>query len=364
MKVSPKRIDDGSKSIFVGTSEEGHQLKLRCDYLSIVSDTHSLSEKQFLSERCRAMRAHDSQYRIVPHFSNRQSGKKSRYHEAVTIKEKYPDAPVLLWIGYGAVNKGAGDIRFDFRPQHLSNVGLNKLLLWLADEHRLGPLLFTLLERAWITRVDAALDVYEFYLNDAYVSLKGSYKAEKRGFPDGGREVCLGSRTSQLYIACYPKIDGLGKQLPEPDTNGLVTINTAQLACFTRFEARLHMKQKHQLKLKNLQGIANLFEGLEFYDRSLDADLVKYPEFAAMLRQWPLPQAKSEFKKMVGKNELQRFERRCLHRHIRSSLIDTPAVWEHWYLCIHNLGLLGQPGYWVPRHRERRENRGLSLLGI
>ncbi|MFC0224991.1 hypothetical protein [Serratia aquatilis] len=364
MKVSLKRIDDGCKSIPVGTSEEGHQLRLRCDYLSLVSDTHSLSEKQFLSERFKAIRADNSLYRIAPHFSNGRIGKKSRYREAVTIKAKYPGAPVLLWIGYGAVNKGAGDIRFDFRPQHLSNVGLNKLLLWLADEHRLGPLLFTLLERAWITRVDAALDVYEFYLKDAYVSLKGSYKAENRDFPDGGREICLGSRTSQLYIACYPKIDALGTLPSEPDTEGMVTINTAQLPCFTRFEARLHMKQKHQLKLKNMQGIANLFDGLEFYNRSLDADLVEYPEFAVLLQQWPLPQAKSEFKKMVGKNELQKFERQCLRYHIRPTFIDTPAVWEHWRLCIHNLGLLGQPAYWLLRHRQRREARGLSILGL
>ena len=41
----------------------------------------------------------------------------------------------------GIANKGAGALRFDLRPQHLFNIGLKKLLLWLADEHRLVPLL-------------------------------------------------------------------------------------------------------------------------------------------------------------------------------------------------------------------------------
>ena len=69
MKISIKRIDDGDKSIHVGSSEDDHQLKLRCDYLSIVSETRDKEEKQFIADQLELMRKSKyDQYRIKIHL--------------------------------------------------------------------------------------------------------------------------------------------------------------------------------------------------------------------------------------------------------------------------------------------------------
>lgn len=366
MQLSIKRIDDGSKSIDLGLNNHyGHQLKLRIDYLSIVSETCNETENQCLFKSLNALlKQGNNDYQIEPCYPSKNDNKVNRYKNTIVIKERGNNTTKLLRIDWHAINDNAGDIRFDFRPQYVSNKGLNQLLLWLANKKRLGKFLYTLLERAWVTRIDVALDIYGFDLNDKYVSLKGCSKAQTRVFPDGGKEICLGSRKSSLYIACYPKVDSCGKPLEQPDDKGFVSINTIKMDEFTRFEARLHNKLKGQFKLKDLLYMANPFKKLEFYDRTLENLSAKWPDFALLLEQYPFPQAKSEYKKVVGKSAFQQFERKHLRSHIHSNFLDVQAIWDKWFLCVDKLGLLGRPPYWVHKNRKRRKARGLSLLTL
>ncbi|EJW8540916.1 hypothetical protein OCZ56_003357 [Salmonella enterica] len=364
MKVSVKRIDDGRKSIDTGlVSCDGHPVKKRIDYISIVSEIGNEQEKQSLFKKLSAMiKQGDEHYQVEPRYPGKNKARVNRYKHTIVIKKRGCDTPYLLRIDWDAINNNAGEIRFDFRPQHVSNIGLNRLLLWLANKHRLGLLLYTLLERAWVTRIDVALDVYGFGCEEyEYVSLKGCSKAQTRVFPDGGKETCLGSRKSSLYIACYPKVDSQGVPVAEPDDDGLVSINTLKMDEFMRFEARLHFKLKGQCGLKSLLYIANPFEKLEFYSKSLFDVLTRFPDFAMLFERYPLPQAKSEYKKVIGKSAFQQFEHRYLHPHIQPDFLNVQAIWEQWFLCVYGLGLLGRSPYWSRKHRERRNDRGLSM---
>ncbi|WP_051691248.1 hypothetical protein [Mangrovibacter sp. MFB070] len=340
-----------NESLRIGSDKEGHELKMRCDKLTVVLP---LSKGMAKAEVMYSLLLEMSEgkyktYDIQCKYLNKKEVKQKHYYAALIIRRK-SDGKMLLRIDFKPFNKRTGAVRLDFRPQHMSAEQLDKMLSWL--DCKLGNGLFPLLRKSWVTKVDVALDVYGCHLHDYEWRLKSAFRYDffdkKSGLP-GKR---LGSKRSPLCVLCYEKHDATGdllsKCLHQPDGSMDMVLNES--SDFLRVEAKIRPggrpgSKKHDcLMLRGLGMLDYPFERLIIYPVNIER--IKAGTYGQAvdagrgtkthIKRSSSMSPDTYWKSRKGRENLERF---------RVKLFDKNHVWSFWPECVQRLGrILGGSG--------------------
>lgn len=105
-------------SLDIGMNTRDQKLKIRVDKLSVVSQFDENIEMKKTYSNLETLN-HDKKrkYRV----SYIPTKERNPYHNALLIRGKKKKSPVLLRIDYIPKSRNTGEIRLDFRPQHLAS---------------------------------------------------------------------------------------------------------------------------------------------------------------------------------------------------------------------------------------------------
>lgn len=364
MKIHKRQVEIGLTSIPLGATTLGNIIQGRIDKLSVVSDTNVVENHSKLRKSLFKLKS-EGKFRI-----RKKKDGTDCYKKSVTIRFK--DAPkAYLKIDYaprerlgrdekfgtgGKVHK-RGFIRMELSPQHFGPERVSELFDWLAHPERLGQRIYNVLERAWITRLDFAIDIYDFWLKEAYFHVKGARigRVFNNGNDFQGKRI--GGFRSKRHVQAYDKLKvGPGIVLPPFDKDGLVDVDLSVVPHrqFLRIEPRWKPAPGHLLKwLTDDQRCPNLIRDLCVLKRELILDWRLPMEFRKAIEKVTIVQALNQ---LSGSEKEKRSKRRKINRVLADyewPLFDHEAVWNGWSGCLAKLGILAQPQYWSRKNRER-----------
>ncbi|KQN63271.1 hypothetical protein [Erwinia sp. Leaf53] len=337
MKLNKRNIEFCC-SLDIGMNARNQMLKMRADKLSIVSCFENIEERKNTYTKLKKMRNNSFKKYRVQYIRNNDE---KPYRKALLIREKERNSPVLLRIDYSPINRSTGGIRLDFRPQHSTSEQIDHLLSWL--DRRLGRIFYTLLERAWVTQIDVALDVYNCKLDDYLWGLdragKTAYFDKENGLPG----LRIGSCRSLLHILFYGKVNARSDgKLVFMERSKFIKINFDEHQQFLRIEARYRpnatptSKNGNALMLAHLLEMRNPFERLRVYSKDLRDELMA----RGFLCTLPDAPSIAEMKRyMAEKMECARLPRkveRLIAAH-EIELFDKHTVWMQWSRCVAQL---------------------------
>lgn len=324
--------------MIIGKDNFGHLLKMRIDGLAVVSCFLNKAERKRVYSKLRKMRKiNHKKYRV--RFIKNKTGKP--YRNALLIMGIKENSPVLLRIDYSPINNNTGGIRLDFHPKHLTKNKIDNLLSWLNQ--RLGEVFYHLLARAWITRIDVAVDIYGCQLNNYIWGLsragKTSYHNNKKGLPG----VRIGSSRSILYILCYEKVDAHGsKQLTFQEKSSFINIDLNEHRQFLRIESRYQpnatptSKSGKALMLAHLLSMGNPFERLQVYSDDLAYELLTEGYIRAIPVEPSIATLKRSIMRNIQNSRLPREVISIIVKH-EIELLNKDTIWEQWSLCVEQL---------------------------
>lgn len=349
--IPEKNIDFGKNYIEVSDNVFiGHKATLRIDKLSFTSEP---KDRDLLINKLIKIKS-NSKY-DVKHY--RSSGSIAKlYKKTITICSK-KNKKISLTINYKPKFKQVNFIRFELSPQHIRCKQMAKLIDFLAQKRCLGNLIFMLLNRADVTRIDIALDLYGISSSNYYFGLDGATKGklhlkdECHGF--GG--VSLGSYKSTVQIAVYDKV-----YIEKGNINDIkYNLYCHEELKFMRIEARIKPKGSSELMLSNLfmtERILNPFERLCIYPLSIKTQLLKYESFYNLLDKMTIPEALGKIEKGYAKDNIRK-----ILKQKKTCLFDGNALWKQEKIkCMALLGGIVQPAYWN-RKNWRRYMQNLFL---
>ncbi|EPR3509695.1 hypothetical protein [Serratia marcescens] len=337
MKLNKRNIDFCC-SLDIGRNTRDQKLKMRADKLSVVSSFHNSEERKITYKILKKMRKKEFKKYRVQYIRNKE---KKTYRKALLIRRKKKNSPVLLRIDYSPINRNTGGIRLDFRPQHMPSQKIDHLLSWISC--RLGGIFYQLLERAWITQIDVALDVYNCKLDDYLWGLdragKTAYFDKENGLPG----LRIGSCRSLLHILFYGKVNApSGGKLVYRERTKFININFDEYQQFLRIEARYRpnatptSKNGNALKLADLLEMKNPFERLRVYSKDLGDELLE----RGFLCTLPHAPSIAEMKRyMLATMQCSRLPRKVdrLIAEYEIELFDKHTVWTQWSRCVAQL---------------------------
>lgn len=341
MLLNKKNVER-CKSQFVGYSNEGHTMKMRIDKLTAILAVKVESELyERLHNKIKAIgKKKWKRYETCLIKNKHEDKRPDRYRWAVIISK---NGRKLIHIGIDPINKHAGAVRLDIRPQHLTSKEMNKLVKWVDNhvESELSPLLKT----AWITQVDVALDLYGCSLDNYIWGVRRTSKHESYNPKDGLPGVRLGSIRSNLHMLVYEKVDITGSTHKFREIGGNLDIDLNDHPLFLRIEARVKpdakpgSKRKVPLMLKELHKMDNPFERLEVYSKGLEAHLLMDEFCRCKPKSNTLNAWRQHMKRSQKTSRISRKIEGIIEKY-NIELFDKGQVWGEWDKCLKRLGLL------------------------
>ncbi len=333
MLLHRKNIDL-CRSLKLGKDKHGHDLKMRIDKLAIVSDFSTQEEKQKAYNKFEEIRQVFYKKYRVKYCRNKEE---KPYRKSLNIYSRKKNTPALLHIDYVPIHPNTGEVRFDFHPQHMTTERIDHLLSWVNSV--LGETFYELLVRAWITRIDVALDVYNCKLDDYIWGLKRSGITKYYDTENGLPGVRIGSHRSILHIHCYEKVNARrDRKLILKDRTKLININLDEHKRFLRIEARYMpgakptSKKKDALMLSQLLEMRTPFKRLQVYSKSLGKELLNKGYLHALPKEPSVIALKRGLKQQPGRSRLTAM----LTRH-KTVLFDEYEIWNQWPRCVEQL---------------------------
>lgn len=357
-KLLNKKNVEFSPSDKICDSLEGHEMKLRIDWLSIVSRFHSEGEKAEFVQKLQSLPEREWKNYVVQEKSPRNAtGTCHPYKYGLCISRNEPDAPMLAYLMWGPKAPGTGGFSIQFHPQHMTGKRMDLLLKWLGE--RLGETFDHLLARAWVTRMDIALDIYGCKLNDYLWGLKRSSKYKDYDNDKGLPGLSLGALDSKLSVLIYGKIDVAHfKRIAFPEHAGYVKekgrrkreyfleIDKEEHPQFLRVEVRIQPEstgpgkrgcKEKALMLSDLSKLEHPFERLLVYKRKLEGELMNAvftndrPKTNG-IKAWTNASSDGD-----SKGRLARKFTKLLYLN-QVELFNKHDVWSFWPVCIAKLG--------------------------
>lgn len=350
-----------NKGISVGETHGRYPMTMHCDWLTLVSDYKSNKEKMIFEAGLLLLKMKlTGAYNVTRRNMDKRSKKKPPYRNSLHISECGTDAPKLLSIYTSQRFKKVGGVSIQIHPQRTTGEGMDSLLNKLNAA--LGGLLFPILSRAWVTRVDIALDIYGCKLDDYYWWLSWAKAYEDFCEPYGLPGLQIG-RKSALSVNLYEKIDasdfkiqGLKRALFhvfDKDHRGkdrsrkerLIDLKKEQYPGLLRAEFRVQEKKNAYGKyskagkvvmLGSLKSMKNPLHRLKMYDRALMSDM--FNEWYKVGR--PDTNSSKGLVDLLSRDtggRLGRAAERIFERR-EVELFNANEVWSSWSDCIDAMG--------------------------
>ncbi|MGR7622076.1 hypothetical protein ACU6XN_15365 [Klebsiella aerogenes] len=318
-------------SISAGKSYHKHELKIRIDKATLVSNFSNKNEKNKIHSAIKNCNKFPNNKYVITHTKLREG---HPYKKAINIFSREKTPSLILHISYAPINKNTGSIRFDFRPQHVSDNEFKELIKWMKS--KFGKAIIKTLSRSWITQIDVALDIYECKLKDYLWSLKNAgvskYFHHKNGLPG----LRLGSVRSKISILCYEKVYIRRRDFDSLKSEGKYIKVNNDYNPLLRIEARFKPKNVVQdkkdkaLLLKDISSMENPFLRLIIYNNMIQENLIKKNYLQCKLKTSDVNVIKKKMKKRL---KLSRHSLAIIEQN-KIDLIDRDKIWEKWELCI------------------------------
>lgn len=325
---------DICQSLNIGNDNDGHNLRIRIDKLTLVSDFLPEEEKKEAYSKLEKMNQRSERKYRVEYIKNK---KEKPYRKSLNIYSRKKNSPVLLHIDYIPKHPNTGGLRLDFNPQHMTKVKIDELVSWINGN--LGEIFYRLLVRAWVTRIDVALDVYNCELDDYLWGLKNTGKSTYYDTENGLSGVRIGSNRSLLHIHCYEKVNARrDRKLILKDRAKLININLDEHKRFLRIEARYKpgakptSKKKDALMLSQLLEMRNPFKRLQVYSNGLGKELLTRGCLTTLPKEPSVIALKASLRQQLGRSRLTAL----LARH-KTVLFDEREIWNLWPRCVEQL---------------------------
>lgn len=350
-----------NKGISVGKTHGRYTMTMLIDWMTLVSDYDNEEEKKPVEAGLLLLKKKlKGEYNVMRRNMDKRSKKKPPYRNGLHISERGAGSPKLLSIYTNPRFKEVGGISIQIHPQHKTGEGMDSLLNKLNAA--LSGLLFPILSRAWVTRVDIALDIYGCKLDDYFWWLNWSKAYEDFCEPYGLPGLQIGKK-SALSLNLYEKIDasdtkieGLKRALFhvfDKDHHGkdrhrkerLIELNKEQHPGLLRAEFRVqekknaygkYSKARKVVMLNKLKSMKNPLYRLKVYERALMSDM--FNEWYKVGRPHT-NSSKGLFNihyrdtgKHIGRAAERIFERR------KVELFDANEVWSSWSDCVDAMG--------------------------
>ncbi|WP_432372652.1 hypothetical protein ACRPHP_05165 [Pantoea allii] len=350
-----------NKGIPVGETHGRYPVTMHIDWLTLVSDYKNNKEKMIIETGLLLLKKNlKGEYNVTRRNMDKRSKKNPPYKNGLHISERGAGSPKLLSIYTSPRFKEVGGISIQIHPQHTTGEGMDSLLNKLNAV--LGGLLFPILSRAWVTRVDIALDIYGCKVDDYFwwLSWAKAYQdfSEPYGLPglQIGRKSALSVNLYEKIDASDTKIEGLKRAIFhvfDKDHRGkdrkrierLIDLKKEQHPELLRAEFRVQEKKNGTGKyskvgkvvmLSKLKNMKNPLQRLKVYERALMSDM--YNEWYKVER----PSTNSSkglvdlYYRDTGKH-IGRAAERILERR-KVELFDANEVWSSWSDCVDAMG--------------------------
>ncbi|XWR70403.1 hypothetical protein AHYW_003485 [Providencia manganoxydans] len=363
MAISNERLDNLNSSVIIDSQPSNYRMKHRFDKLSVVGNIQIDLLDDFYN---RLNKLKSDEHYIVKQGKSKDEDIKDLYYYQILIRSRHNKKQAIM-INYMPTKidfkdtpeyKGRGAIRIEISPQCYSTDDMTKLIVYLGKRKRLGKYIYQLLKRAWVTRIDYALDIYGLRLSDYHIGYLAARSGEHYSNEGELQGQKLGSSESEHHLSCYEKLDvrdDLVSLNELPDEELQIEIanwrDIQHYRQFLRLEVR-YKPRKKKLLLRNLHSLHNLLERVQFYKKPLLAkkgDL----EWEALLSGMTLPELR-QFIKDTYPNTSKALLKR-LGQRLKSNQIDIfnkDDLWCDLHLLIDKLGILGKPQYWQLSHRQ------------
>ncbi|NEH19192.1 hypothetical protein GQQ13_11975 [Pantoea agglomerans] len=350
-----------NKGMLVGQTYGRYPMAMHIDWLTAVSDYGSEDEKEIF-EACLLLlkKKLKGEFNVTRRNMDKRSKKKPPYRNGLHISECGAGSPKLLTIYTTPRFKDIGGISIQIHPQRTTGEGMDTLLNKLNAA--LGGLLFPILSRAWVTRVDIALDIYGCKLDDYFwwLSWAKAYEdfCEPYGLPglQIGKKSALSLNLYEKIDASDAKIEGLKRAILhvfDKDNRGkdrerkerLIGLVKEQHPELLRAEFRVqekkngtgkYSKEGKVVMLSKLKSMKNPLHRLQIFDRALMSDM--FNEWYKVGR----PDTNSskglvnilhrDTGKHIGRAAERIFERR------KVELFSANEVWSSWSDCVDAMG--------------------------
>ncbi|MBA0035567.1 hypothetical protein HS962_04885 [Pantoea sp. BIGb0393] len=350
-----------NKGMLVGQTYGRYPMAMHIDWLTAVSDYGSEDEKEIF-EACLLLlkKKLKGEYKVKHRNMDKRSKKKPPYRKGLHISECGTGSPKLLTICTNPRFKNIGGISIQIHPQRTTGVGMDTLLNKLNAA--LGGLLFPILSRAWVTRVDIALDIYGCKLDDYFwwLSWAKAYEdfCEPYGLPglQIGKKSALSLNLYEKVDASNAKVEGLKRAIFhvfEKDHRGkdrirkelLIDLKKEQYPGLLRAEFRVQEKKNKTGKyskegkvvmLSKLKSMKNPLHRLQIFDRALMSDMFnewyKVDRSDTNSSKGLVNLLYRNTGKHIGRAAERIFERR------KVELFSANEVWSCWSDCVDAMG--------------------------
>jgi len=344
--------DKGRTDVMVGLTAKGTPMKKRIDKARAVSDMLNPKAKVRMEKALDALGS--SENFVITRDNRKSKGFQDTHYRKKLVCRYRDDLDAYITIQYAPLGWDSSQPRkklkrgffyLETSPQHFGSARMNKMLAWLAKSENLGQDIYKVLAKAWITRVDIALDLYGYSLKDVHVMLEGARQGASKVDEGGFHRLRLGSSSSEFYLACYEKIGGNWHRLPGEKGEASLNLAVADSANFLRIEVRYQPKTtgRGKVPLSTLWYLKNPFDKVQLYSKDLDFD-PRMPDIVRemLLEGKSIPEA---LKAITGKpKEVRQIRRRIKSwlEEYRIQVFDSASVWSSWMDCVNQLGNLAK----------------------
>ncbi|WP_153001952.1 hypothetical protein [Pantoea dispersa] len=350
-----------NKGMLVGQTYGRYPMAMHIDWLTAVSDYGSEDEKEIF-EACLLLlkKKLKGGYKVTRRNMDKRSKKKPPYRNGLHISECGAGSPKLLTIYTSPRFKDIGGISIQIHPQRTTGEGMDTLLNKLNTA--LGGLLFPILSRAWVTRVDIALDIYGCKLDDYFWWLSWAKAYEDFCEPYGLPGLQIGKK-SALSLNLYEKIDASDAKVEglkraifhvfDKDHRGkdrkrkerLIGLVKEQHPELLRAEFRVQEKKNGTGKyskmgkvvmLNNLKSMNNPLYRLKVYERALMSDF--YNVWYKVGR--PDSNSSKGLVNLLNRDTGGRLGRAAesIFKRREVELFNANEVWSSWSDCVEAMG--------------------------
>ncbi|KTS18548.1 hypothetical protein RSA31_17545 [Pantoea dispersa] len=347
--------------MLVGQTYGRYPMAMHIDWLTAVSDYGSEDEKEIF-EACLLLlkKKLKGGYKVTRRNMDKRSKKKPPYRNGLHISECGAGSPKLLTIYTSPRFKDIGGISIQIHPQRTTGEGMDTLLNKLNTA--LGGLLFPILSRAWVTRVDIALDIYGCKLDDYFWWLSWAKAYEDFCEPYGLPGLQIGKK-SALSLNLYEKIDASDAKVEglkraifhvfDKDHRGkdrkrkerLIGLVKEQHPELLRAEFRVQEKKNGTGKyskmgkvvmLNNLKSMNNPLYRLKVYERALMSDF--YNVWYKVGR--PDSNSSKGLVNLLNRDTGGRLGRAAesIFKRREVELFNANEVWSSWSDCVEAMG--------------------------
>lgn len=337
MDIPSQIIDQG-----VNFSRVDNSVNTRIDKITIILPVSNKVFSNGKSKQGYVLQAINDMWNTDRYLIIRASRLGRRYIRGLTLKLK-DNINCYIYVECQPISKHSEFMRLELSPQHWNINQLNEALVFIFNS--INKRSISLLRKAYISRVDFAIDIDGHVMSDVIVDYDGVRNGHITTTTSFGG-LKLGSNTSRICLSVYEKFTFIGEQEPEKVTPKMLRVKDTDVHPFTRFEIRFS-PEKNEVPLSELKAIENLASGLHLYDRKAVLSRSRtHVGFKQGIQSMPLPEVWKAYYADTSRKGRERKQKMMNILASNEWNFGQIKIWKCWPECVSKLGLLSQPDLW------------------